>query len=60
MERPEQIARFTTSIEANLQHYAREYDLTAVEVIGVLQATVVRLSVNILKDPPWNHPPAPK
>ncbi len=62
MTRSEQLDRFAVRFEALLNEFGAEYDLTAVEVVGVLQMTIVRLSVNTIVSPrllplpkPGNH-----
>lgn len=52
MDRDEQVARFSTDLEALMNRYAKEYDLRGHEVVGILFCTAHRIAGNILSQPP--------
>ena len=57
MTREEQLDRFAKDLEALMNRYAKEFDLTGVDVVGVLYCTATRISLNIIPNPPWKQPP---
>ena len=52
MTREEQLQRFADDHNALLNRYSKEYDLSGLEVVGVLECTKARIIANILADPP--------
>lgn len=51
MDQKEQIGRFSDDIEALIDRYRKEYDLSYAAAIGVLQIKIVLLATEALDNP---------
>lgn len=57
MTKADQLDIFAKRLQALLSSTASEYDLTAVEVIGVLECTKLKIALNVENNPPSQLPP---